>query len=149
MSIFTERNPLIATKYRLVYVNQLIIGRKFSDGFSLQIMPTHVHKNLVEKAAYKNDIIAIGIAGRNRLTKSTTFNYEYYFLPANQADAALKNCFSVGFDIETGGHVFQLHFTNAQSMIEKGFITETRNDWTKGEFSFGFNISRVFTIGSR
>ena len=56
------------------------------------------------------------------------------------------NSLSIGFDIETGGHVFQLHFTNSTSMIEKGFITETLGEWGKGEIHFGFNISRVFTV---
>ena len=57
-----------------------------------------------------------------------------------------KNSLSLGLDIETGGHVFQLHFTNSTSMIEKGFITESTGDWSNGGIHFGFNVSRVFTV---
>jgi hypothetical protein len=53
---------------------------------------------------------------------------------------------SLGFDIETGGHVFQLIFTNSLGIIEKDFIGETTGRWSKGDIHFGFNISRVFTL---
>ena len=61
----------------------------------------------------------------------------------------IKNSLSVGLDLETGGHVFQLHFTNSTAMIEKGFLTETTGDFFKGDVRFGFNISRVFTIAGK
>jgi hypothetical protein len=53
---------------------------------------------------------------------------------------------SIGFDIETGGHVFQLHFTNSTGMTERAFITNTTGDWGNGDIHFGFNISRLFTL---
>ncbi|MBK8346533.1 MAG: hypothetical protein IPL08_02540 [Saprospiraceae bacterium] len=131
---------------RLYYTTQLIIGRKFSEAFSLQLSPTMVHRNLVKTNAEKNDVYALGAAGRIKLTKRVAINGEYIYLLPNQVSGDITNSLSLGFDIETGGHVFQLHFTNSTSMIEKGFITETTNSWTNGGVHFGFNVSRVFTI---
>lgn len=131
---------------RLSFTNQLIIGRKFSENFTVQLMPTIVHRNLVKNVGEKNDVFAMGIAGRQKLSKRLAINAEYYYLLPDQVDENYTNSLSVGFDIETGGHVFQLHFTNSTSMIERGFITETIGNWWDGDIHFGFNISRVFTI---
>ncbi|GAB2838459.1 DUF5777 family beta-barrel protein [Ferruginibacter profundus] len=132
---------------RLFYTHQLIIGRKFSEGTSLQLMPTYTHQNLVQLAADPNDLIAIGIGGRQKLSKRISLNFEYYYQLPDYKLQNTTNSLSVGFDIETGGHVFQLHFTNSQGMSERSFITETKGHWEKGDILFGFNISRVFTIG--
>lgn len=134
---------------RLSYTHQLIIGRKFSDGTSLQLMPTFVHQNLVNAASDPNDIFAIGIGGRQKLTKRISINAEYYYQIPGYKLSGSRNALSIGFDIETGGHVFQLHFTNSQGMNERTFIADTRGRWDKGDILFGFNISRVFTIGKK
>lgn len=131
---------------RLYYTSQLIIGRKFSESFSLQLSPTMVHRNLVKTNAEKNDVYALGVAGRFKLSKRIALNGEYIYLLPDQVSSDITNSLSVGFDIETGGHVFQLHFTNSTSMIEKGFITESTNSWDNGGIHFGFNVSRVFTV---
>lgn len=137
---------------RLYYTFQLIAGRKFSENFSLQISPTLVHRNLVRTSTEANDVYSIGIGARQKITSRIALTAEYiYILPdlyeGGQALAdGYVNSFSVGVDIETGGHVFQLHFTNSTSMIEKGFITETIGRWENGGVHFGFNVSRVFTI---
>jgi hypothetical protein len=134
---------------RLNYVHQILIGRKFSSSTSIQLSPTLVHRNLVTSTAYKNDVFAIGIGGRQKINNRVSFNAEYFYVLPNQIDPTYKNSLSVGFDIETGGHVFQLHFTNSTPQIEKGFITETTGSWLKKGIHFGFNISRVFTVGKR
>ncbi len=131
---------------RLAYTTQLIIGRKFSNVFSLQLSPSWVHRNLVVTVEESNDVIAFGFAGRVKLNKRLSINGEYIYVLPDQLAQDFRNSLSIGFDIETGGHVFQLHFTNSTSMIENGFITETVGDWGKGQIHFGFNISRVFTI---
>ena len=131
---------------RLYYTSQLIIGRKFSESFSLQLSPTMVHRNLIKTNAEKNDVYALGVAGRIKLSKRIALNAEYIYLLPDQVSSDITNSLSVGFDIETGGHVFQLHFTNSTSMIEKGFITESTNSWDNGGVHFGFNVSRVFTV---
>ncbi|MFM7709362.1 MAG: DUF5777 family beta-barrel protein [Ferruginibacter sp.] len=142
---------------RLGFYNQLIVGRKFSDAFSMQLAPTHVHLNLVEKATDVNDIFAVGIGARMKMSKRIAFVVDYHLIAKefewgdddNEGDSQLKNYknpLSIGFDIETGGHVFQLHFSNATGMNEKAFITSTTQTWGKGEIRFGFNLSRVFNI---
>lgn len=133
-------------KHKVFYTYQLILGRKFSENFSLQVAPTLVHRNLVATAEEENDLIAIAIAGRQKLTKRIALNAEYIYTLPDQLAEGYYNSFSIGFDIETGGHVFQLHFTNSTSMIEKGFIGETVGDWGNGDIHFGFNVSRVFTL---
>lgn len=131
---------------RLYYTFQLIAGRKFSENLTLQLSPTLVHRNLVATSAESNDVLALGAAGRIKLSKRLTLNAEYIYVLPDQLAPDFGNSFSIGFDIETGGHVFQLHFTNSTSMIEKGFVTETNQDWLDGGIHFGFNISRVFTV---
>jgi len=130
---------------RFSFVNQLMIARKFNERLSIQVTPTHIHKNLVVKTN-TNDNFALGIGGRYKLTKRLTLNAEYFYnLPGYTADN-FENPLSVGFDIETGGHVFQLHFTNSQPMFDRALITETTGKWKNGDIYFGFNISRVFTL---
>jgi hypothetical protein len=131
---------------RLQFAHQIIIARKLSESTSIQLMPTLVHYNLVTNANDPNDIIAIGIGGRQKITPRISINAEYYYqLPAYKLPNT-TNSLSVGVDIETGGHVFQLHFTNSRGMTERTFISETAGKWEKGDILFGFNISRVFTI---
>lgn len=131
---------------RLYYTMQLIIGRKFSDNLTLQLSPTVVHRNLVRTNAEKNDVPALGMAGRVKLSKRIALNAEYIYVMPNTLGPEFRNALSIGFDIETGGHVFQLHFTNATSMIERGFIAETTQSWQDMGIHFGFNLSRVFTV---
>lgn len=131
---------------RLIYTSQLLIGRKFNDIFTLELVPTLVHRNLVKTLDEKNDVYAMGIGGRVRLTRRMTFNAEYVYVLPNQLAAGLSNSLSIGLDVETGGHVFQFHFTNSTSMSEYGFITQTEKNWGKDAIRFGFNVSRVFTL---
>ncbi|WP_222940504.1 DUF5777 family beta-barrel protein [Hymenobacter sp. BT491] len=138
--------PEHPTDTRFTYTYQALIARKFSTNLSLQLMPTLVHRNLVDTRAEQNDVYALGFAGRQKLTKRVALTMEYYYLlPGHTADE-FRNSLSAGFDIETGGHVFQLHFTNSRGMIEKFFIPQTTGKWQKGDIYFGFNISRAFTL---
>ena len=129
---------------RLYFFNQVLIARKFNNLFTLQLMPTHVHYNFVNTAAEPNDIFALGAGGRIKLNRRVTLNLEYYY-QFNQLTGT-TNSLSAGFDIETGGHVFQLHFTNSMGMTERTFIGQTTDKWSDGGFRFGFNIARVFTV---
>jgi hypothetical protein len=147
-------NVKLHTSDKLSYVYQLLIARKFSTDFSLQLMPTLVHSNVVPGADDPNDLYSLGVGGRLKLTRRMSVNVEYYYqLPGHKLESIggeeIHNPLSVGFDIETGGHVFQLHFTNSRGMTERQFITETPGSWGKGDIHFGFNISRVFQIGKR
>lgn len=131
---------------RLVFVNQVLIARKFNDWLSLQLTPTHIHYNLVDKSSYSNDVFAVGIGGRIKLSNRFALTGEYYYVSPYGTGDAYHNSISVGVDIETGGHVFQLHFTNTTSMTERTFIAQTTDDFGKGQIHFGFNVTRVFTI---
>jgi len=133
---------------RLSYVAQILVARKFNQSFSLQLMPAYVHRNLVATELDPNDLYSIGAGGRIKLTRRVSFNAEYYYLANTKKylSQEIYDPLSVGFDIETGGHVFQLIFTNSVAMIEKGFIGETTGSWGKGDIHFGFNISRVFSL---
>lgn len=134
------------TTSRMAFYNELIIGRKFNDLFSLQVSPTFVHRNLVVLNADQNDVYALGIGTRIKISKRTAFVVDYHYILKGLDKTIFKDPLSIGFDIETGGHVFQLHFSNASGMNEKAFITNTINSWGKAEVRFGFNLSRVFTI---
>jgi len=133
---------------RLSYVWQILVARKISQGFSFQLTPTYIHRNLVATELDPNDLYALGAGGRLKVTKRISLNAEYYYLlnPKTYLSQQVYNPLSVGVDIETGGHVFQLFFTNSVGTIEKGVIGETTGQWRKGDIHFGFNISRVFTL---
>jgi len=133
---------------RTSYTYQLLLARKFTDGISIQLTPTLIHRNQVATENLNNDIFALGIGGRFKLTKRTSFNIEYYYLldPKKASNDKLVNSLSLGFDTETGGHVFQLHFTNSLGLIERDFIANTTNKWEKGQVGYGFNISRTFSF---
>ena len=99
---------------RMSYMGQLLIARKFNKRLSLQLMPTLVHKNLVATSADHNDIISIGGGGRYKFTNRSSINIEYYYvIPDQIVSYEYTNSLTIGFDIETGGHVFQLFFSNS------------------------------------
>ena len=136
--------PGLKFKNRLGYTTQLLISKKFNKNFSLQLMPTFFHDNYVDINEQDNSQYVLGLGGRHKLTKRWSVNFDYG-LHLNRADnSPFKNPFSVGFDLETGGHVFQLHFTNAQPMNTNGFLGQGTGDWGSGDIFFGFNLSRVF-----
>ena len=139
--------PYLNTMYRTAYAAQLLIARKVSSKLSLQLTPTYLHYNLVPTVNDKNDVFALGMGGRIRITNRMSINAEYNYLPANQVvSTKVYNSFSLGWDIETGGHVFQLVFSNSQSMLETQYLTGTTGNWGNGGIYFGFNISRVFNL---
>ncbi len=150
-----ENYPDLKFENRLSYVTQLLISRKFSEKLSLELAPTIFHENTLRDILDENNMVispspqdntqyAIGIGGRYKLTKRWSFNFDYvaHLNRANQS--IFKNPLSIGFDLETGGHVFQMHFTNATAMHEAGYLGQTVGNWGKGEFGFGFNLVRVF-----
>jgi len=128
---------------QLSYAYQILIARQINRDLTIQLSPTVVHYNLVEIENEPNDKYAVGIGGRQKLTRRISLNAEYFY---QLNDKLNKNVLSLGFDIETGGHVFQLHLSNSPAMIEPGFISKTTGSWLNGDVYFGFNISRIFTF---
>lgn len=134
---------------RVTYTSQLLIAHKFNKKISIQLMPTLIHRNLVKTNEEENTVYALGAAGRFKLTNRLALVGEYYALLSENVAEQYKNSIAIGFDIETGGHVFQLHFANSQGLIEKFFIPQTTGDVSAGDVFFGFNISRVFNLKKR
>lgn len=142
--------------YRLAYTHQILVARKFNETFTLQIMPTYVHRNYVDYNE-ENDIFSVGLGGRVKITRRLSLTFEYfwtshatnYFDKQEEGVTKFYNPISLGFDLETGGHVFQMFISNTRIMEETGFISQTTSNPLEGELYFGFNISRVFAIGGR
>jgi len=134
---------------RTSYVLQLLIARKFSEGLALQVMPSYIHADNISYFHSKPDILAIGIAGRQRLSRMIEVNAEYYYQVPGLKAPGSHNALSLGIAIGTGGHVFELLISNSQGLTEKSFITETNGRWDNAGALFGFNISRVFQLGKK
>ncbi len=143
--------PKISFSQKAGYYNEIIIGRKFTEKFSFQLSPILVHRNFISSSSVndKNNVYAIGAGMRFKLSKRTAFVIDYDYVVSGIDKGTYNNPLAIGFDIETGGHVFQLHFSNSIGMNEKAFLTQTVNKWSKGDVNFGFNISRVFSIKKR
>lgn len=143
-ALSTDNLPKLEFKQRLSYVAQLLISRKVNNKLSLQFTPTFFHDNYVVNDLQDNSQYGLIFGGRYKLGKRWSFNLEYG-THLNRADNSLyNNPLSLGFDLETGGHVFQLHFTNSQFMNANGVLGNSTGDWSEGDFYFGFNISRSF-----
>ncbi|NND51241.1 MAG: hypothetical protein HKN54_02470, partial [Flavobacteriaceae bacterium] len=136
--------PLLEFENRLGYTAQLLISSRITKNLSVEVAPTFFHENFVVLDEQENTQYAVGVGGRLKLGKRWSVNVDYgYHL--NRADSSpFKDPLSIGFDLETGGHVFQMHFTNAQPMNTNGFLGQATGDWSTGDIYFGFNLSRVF-----
>ncbi len=150
-----ENFPKLQFENRLAYVTQLLISRKFSDKLSLEIAPSYFHENtlkdilddnntILSPNPQSNDQFAIGMGGRYKFAKRWSFNVDYAAHLNRTSQSPYKNPLSIGVDLETGGHVFQIHFTNSRAMHEAGYLGKTSGSWNKGEIAFGFNLVRVF-----
>ena len=155
-SLKSDIYPNIDFQDRLTYTSQLLISRKVNKNLSLLVAPTYIHENLATRSfveqedgstmAYdeENDQFALGVGGRYKISKRVSINVDYGIHLNRNSNSVFNNPLSVGVDLETGGHVFQMHFTNAQAMFEEGFIVQGQGDWGDGDFFFGFNLVRVF-----
>lgn len=142
----TSTNYLSDFGNRMGYYHQMIVGRKLGDKFTLQLSPTFVHRNLVPLSGDFNNMVAVGIGARAKLTNRMALILDTYPIVYGARENYNYFPLSLGVDIETGGHVFQFHITNSKGMNEKAFISETTQNWGKGQIQLGFNLSRVFTI---
>lgn len=146
-----EDNPVVVYSLgqKLSYATQLIIGRKFSDRVSFQVMPTYLHRNLVA-IDEENDVISVGAALQWQVIKNWSLITEYYHTPENmlvEGQYVPSLCFA--FQIDTKGHVFQFNMGNSNGMTERIFLAESEGSWTGRDLYFGFNITRDFTIKGR
>ena len=136
--------PKLEFKHRLGYTAQLLISRKINTNFSVELAPTFFHDNYVVVDDQDNSQFALGFGARYKLGKRWSLNADYGWHLNRASDSPFKNPLSIGVDLETGGHVFQMHFTNAQPMNTNGFLGQATGDWSDGNIYFGFNLSRTF-----
>jgi len=136
---------------RIAYNSQLLIARRFNDLFSLQLMPTYIHKNNlavyeidVVNGVTNNDTFLLGVGSSVSVTKKFSVDLEYYPQMLIVTNKAYYDAFSVGFNLDTGGHVFQFHFSNSFYTNDRGSYTEVTDDFWNGDIHFGFQIVRTF-----
>ena len=144
----TDLYPGLKFNNRLAFTTQLLVSRKFSNSFSAELAGIFVHKNLYDALYEQKDVYLVGAGTRYKIAKRLSLNLDYAVrvnLP-EETQSIYQNPLTLGLDIETGGHVFQLHMTNSTGMTERTFINETTGEWGKGNIRFGFNVSRVFTV---
>jgi len=136
--------PKLEFNNRLSYVSQLLIASKINKRLSVELIPSYLHENYVRFDDQDNSQFIVGMGGRYKLTNRFSLNVDYGIHMNRSETSVYKNPLSIGVDIETGGHIFQLHFSNAQAMFENGFLGQAFGDWSDGDFYFGFNLSRIF-----
>jgi len=135
--------------HRFTYATQLIVTRKFGERLSLALLPTFVHRNFVLPRE-SNDAIALGGGLRFRVFKHLAVLVDYYY-PFTQnggqdTTVTYYHPLGIGFELETGGHIFLINFTNSMAITEAEFIPNSPANWAEGEFRFGFTIARKFKI---
>lgn len=136
--------PKMKFENRLIYVAQLLVSKKFNKNLSLELAPTFFHENFVIDDNQDNSQYAIGVGGRYKFAKRWSVNVDYAAHLNRSSTSSFKDPLSIGVDLDTGGHVFQMHFSSSQGMHEAGFLGNTTGDWGKGDVFFGFNLLRVF-----
>jgi hypothetical protein len=132
---------------KMSYAGQLLISRRISKDLSLLMAPSFVRQNLQDLQATKelnHNQFVLGFGGRIKVSKRMSINADYAYNFNRSKNSLYSNPLTIGLDIETGGHVFQLLFSNAQSTNEPGFLSNAEGDWANGNVFFGFNIVRVF-----
>ena len=136
--------PNLTFMNRLAFSTQLLVSRKFNDKLSLELNPIYVHKNLYEPATENKDQFLIGMGSRYKITKRMSINLEYAAKLNTTETNIYQNPLTINLDIETGGHVFQLLFSNSQPMNDVAYFTNGLGRWDGGSLFFGFNLFRVF-----
>lgn len=139
-------NANLSSNDRLAYAAQVLIARKFSPAFSFQVSPIFIHRNAVDQLTEVNDLFALGLGGRVKVTRSMHINLEYYPRLNENSNNPKFDAIGIGIDIETGGHVFQMVFTNSIGSMERIAFAETADDFFDGGIHFGFNITRTFQL---
>ena len=147
--------PNIEFQDRLSYVHQILVSSALTKNLSVEIIPTYMHQNLATRSIINledsttfvdqsNDEYLIGLGSRYKISKRLSINIDYGVHLNRVSGSAFRNPLAVGLNIETGGHIFQLHFSNAQGMFEDAFMSRATGDWSEGDIFFGFNLFRVF-----
>jgi hypothetical protein len=143
-NLSTDIYPNLEFNNRLAYTTQLLISRKFSEAISLEIAPIYIHKNLYDQTTEREDQFVLGFGGRYKFTKRLSLNLEYAPRINAPENTVYHDLLSLGLDIDTGGHIFQLLFSNCQTMNDVYVFSNAAGKWNGGSLYFGFNLYRVF-----
>jgi hypothetical protein len=141
--------PELATQDKLAYVGQLLIARRFSDRLSLQLSPSFVQRNTVDKLTEVNGLASLGFGGRVKVTKGMALVGEYYLRLNEKSNNLNDDAIGLGIEFDTGGHIFHFVFTNSLGMMERAFMAETQGEFFNGDIHFGFNITRTFQLAGK
>lgn len=141
--------PELSTQNKMAYIGQLLIARRFSDWLSLQISPSYVFRNTVDQSSQVNGLASVGFGGRVKITRGTSLIGEYYLRLNEKSNNLNSDAIGMGIEFDTGGHIFQLVFTNSLGMMERAFISETIGNFFDGDIHFGFNITRTFQLAGK
>jgi hypothetical protein len=148
---YTSTKPEAKNVYRLSYLAEAIIARKITDQFTAEVVPMFLHQNLAESWD-NNNLFSVAVGGRYLISRSTALMADYIYTFSDYRHTRGNGFYpalALGVEIETGGHVFHMNFTNAVGIVENQIIPATNDSWEKGQFKFGFNISRTFNLGRR
>lgn len=149
LGLRNEQLNELNTPDKMAYVTQLLLARKFSSRVSLQLSPSYLYRTTVDQDIAVNNLISLGMGGRFKITKSMALVLEYYLRLNERSESPYNDAIGVSLEFETGGHVFQLVFTNSQGLIERQFMAETAGEFFDGDIHFGFNITRAFQLGRK
>lgn len=141
--------PELKTGDKMAYTGELLVAKKLSSRLSLQLMPIFIYRSTVDQSENINGLFSLGFGGRAKITRSMALVGEYYWRLNENENNPNHDALGMAVEFETGGHIFQLVFTNAIGMIERGFVAETTGDFFKGDIRFGFNITRTFQFGRK
>jgi hypothetical protein len=138
--------PNLQFSDRLAFTTQLLISRKVSEKFSAEIGFINVYKNLYDDSIEQQNVFSTAAGIRYKVAKRMSVNLEYALriITENKDTTPYHNPLTVGLDIETGGHVFQLVVSNSQPMNDVAVFSNAAGDWNKGHVYFGFNMYRSF-----
>lgn len=136
--------PTLSNSDRNLFFSQLLLSKNFSDKISLQLSPTYAKRGFNETIFEQENNIILGLASSYRITHRLAFNIEYSANLDRPEISPFNDVLSFGIDIETGGHVFQLLFSNTQTIDNVSVMTDAEGSWKDGKIYFGFNILRVF-----
>ncbi len=131
---------------RLSFAHQLLIAKKFSSKFSLEVNGWFVHYNLVDSFADKNDVYGVSGLARYKFTKRSAVTVEYSYRINKYTNQKFYDSMGIGYELETGGHVFSIHLTNSFGLAETQFLPRTNTKWDNAGIRLGFNVSRVFRL---
>ena len=132
--------------FRLSYLNQLIVSRKFGEKVGIQVAPTFVYYNAVPEG-YRNDNYSINFGGRFQVLGFHAIVIEYdqpLVQPTGDNAKTIQPNLAFGVEIGTSTHSFRVFASNYNNIVKNRSVAfNDRNPWD-GDFQFGFNISIRF-----